>query len=137
MCTIADVLASCSFYFSVIVELYGWYSDLGPRANRGELERNDEISEVNYLEYNNDIFEAVASSQRFFFFAFQLSSYEETVTDPPTIITDVPDSSISIYPIIGVVVGVVVAVIVLVVIVLVVCLLGRRKDDPKKKRQLR
>jgi len=124
---------------SVVVDLYGWYGPFEPRGNRGELESSDPVPpKIQYIAYDRALFDTVANSQQLFVFTFSVALQMEALTTViPTVVTETPAGSFSIFAIIGVVVGVVIAVVVLVVLVILVCVLGKRKDDKPKNKPTR
>ena len=116
-----------------MIGFFGWYGRLDSRETRGELQDSTPILPIEYIPYDEELFQRVAESTRLDFLTFRVSLEERTM--PPT--TSEPtraSTSVSIELLVGVAVGAVVAVLIVVLIVVIVCVFGRRRhQQPKSK----
>lgn len=120
------------FSCSINVGLYGWYGGLDSRNERGELSSNSRIPPVEYIIYDEDLFNEVANSDGLFFLTFSVDLREKTVVTTPTVQT-VSAASFPVNTVLGVGVAVVLAVLVVVLVIVLVCVFGRRRNKPKNK----
>lgn len=128
-------------YNSVDVIVYGWYGEIEPRDNNGEL--SDDPQPVQYVQYDEETFTTVADSNNFnpLIFGVEFKPNTETTQSPQTDgSTQQPgDPRFPIETVLGVAVGGGLGVMVILLIIVLVCVFGRRrgKDKPRKKKRRR
>ena len=127
--------------YSVDVMVYGWFGDLEPRNNNGELSENSETPQpVQYVQYDEELFTMIADANIFEPLTFGVEfkpNVEATQTEGPSVEGD--GGGISTVVILGVAVGGGLGVMVIFLIIVLVCMFGRRRgnDKPKKKKRRR
>ena len=123
---------------SVNVVMYGWYGRFEPRDNYGELPVNQQPSFIQYIDYNEELFEMILQSNRFNPLTYRVVFVPNVPTTPPVLVTEKPTiaEGISMVVILGVAVGGGLAALVIVLIIVLVLVFGRgRKKSTKKKKR--
>ena len=115
-----------------MVEVFGWYGSSDYRENRGELNSPNRIQPINYVPYNEELFQGVAEDNSLAFFGFAIELEEKVTTPPPT--TMIVTAAVPLTTIIGVAVAVVIVALVVILVIVLVCVFGRKRDQPKKKK---
>ena len=124
------------------VIIYGWYGEFDPRENNGEISARElstsPPSPIQYVEYNQELFELVIESNEFNPLTFRV----EFVPNPETTTTTTtkeptPNGGLSMEVILGVAVGGALGGLLILLIIVIVCVFGRRRDKPKKKKRRR
>ena len=115
--------------------MFGWYGRLESREFRGELRSAQQLSPVEYINYDEEIFKEVADSSDLASFAFHVELEEKEGTTPPPTAPTQPAPALPVTPIVGASVGAVVAILIVILIIVILFVFGRRrKDQPKRKK---
>ena len=125
---------------SVNVVVYGWYGQFERRDNYGELPASQQPSFIQYIEYNEELFEMIVQSNIFNPLTYRVVFERNVPTTLPVIVTEKPTTTegISMVVILGVAVGGGLAALVIVLIIVLVIVFGRgRKKSTKKKSRRR
>ena len=120
--------------------MYGWYGEFEPRDNYGQL--SDDPLPVQYVQYDEEIFEMIADSNTFNPLTFRVNFVPNAETTPPPLQTEGPSVATggpSLVVIVGVAVGGALGGLVILLIIVLVCVFGRKRDKnkPKKKKRRR
>lgn len=115
------------------MEVYAWYGTIGSRDDRGELSSSSIISPVQYITYDEDVFNRAAESTRLEFLTFSVTLQEKPTPMITTAATN-PPATIPVNLLIGVIVTLVVVVLVVLMVIALICVFGRRRNQPKKKK---
>ena len=128
---------------SVDVIVYGWYGQFEPRDNFGELPPATQVNAIQYIDYNEDLFEAIVQSNIFNPLTFRVeftpnvetttSSTTSTTVEEPSVAGSGPPTAI----ILGVAVGGALAALVIILIIVLVVVFGRGKKKKTKKKSRR
>ena len=120
--------------YSVDVIMYGWFGEFQPRDSYGELS-GDPVP-VQYVEYDEEVFEMIADSNTFNPLTFRVIFIPKAETTPP-LRTDgptvEPGGGISTVLILGVAVGGGLGGLIILLIIVLVCVFGRKRDKSKPK----
>ena len=120
----------------IIVGMFGWYGRLESREFRGELRSAQQLSPVEYINYDEEIFKEVADSSDLASFAFHVELEEKEGTTPPPTAPTQPAPALPVTPIVGASVGAVVAILIVILIIVILFCVWKKKKRPTKEKEV-